>query len=124
MDNPAELLIDLSIIALILAGVQQFRSPKGALRGNWIAAVALGLALLLVALRNEIIAPRLVAALLLLGAGVGWWLARRVSMIQIPAMVALQHGAGGIAAFLVCFIDLVRNSVTAGSVHDESGLSG
>lgn len=124
MDNPAELLIDLSIIALILAGVQQFRSPKGALRGNWIAAVALGLALLLVALRHEIVAPRLVVALLLLGAGVGWWLARRVSMIQIPAMVALQHGAGGIAAFLVCFIELVRGSVTAGSVHDVSGLSG
>lgn len=124
MDIPVDLFTDLSIIALILVGVQQFRSPKGALRGNWIAAVALGLALLLVAIRHEIVAPRLVVALLLLGAGVGWWLARRVSMIQIPAMVALQHGAGGVAAFLVCFIELVRGSVTAGSVHDVSGLSG
>jgi NAD/NADP transhydrogenase beta subunit len=124
MQNLPEILVDLLIITLILVGVQQFRSPRGAMRGNWIAAIALGLAILTVVFRHEILSPTLVSGLLLLGAGVGWWLAQRVSMIQIPAMVALQHGAGGVAAFLVCFIELVRGAGANWSVQDLAGLSG
>jgi H+-translocating NAD(P) transhydrogenase subunit beta len=124
MDTPVNLLVDFSIIALILIGVRQFRSPRGALRGNWIAAVALGLAVLTVAVRHDLVSPRLVIGMLLVGAVLGWLLAVRVSMIQTPAMVALQHGAGGVAAFLVCFIELVRDSGAQGAVQELSGVTG
>jgi H+-translocating NAD(P) transhydrogenase subunit beta len=124
MDTPVNLLIDFSIIALILLGVRQFRSPRGALRGNWIAAAALGLAVLTVALRHDLVSPRLVIGMLMVGSVLGWLLAVRVSMIQTPAMVALQHGAGGVAAFLVCFIELVRASGAQGGVEELSGIIG
>ncbi|NJD18902.1 MAG: NAD(P)(+) transhydrogenase (Re/Si-specific) subunit beta, partial [Gemmatimonadetes bacterium] len=82
---------DFTVIAMILVGVWQFRTPRGALRGNAIAAAALALAIVLVAMRHQILVPGLVAGLLAVGAVGGFWLARKVKMIQAPAMVAIQH---------------------------------
>lgn len=117
-------LADLLIVALFLLGIQQFRSPRGALRGNWVAAAALGLAVLAVGLRHEIVSPVLVGALLLGGGAVGWVSAARVSMVRTPSLVALQNGAGALAAFLVCFVGLVRSAGGAGWTETGSGLVG
>ncbi len=46
-------------------------------------------------------------------------------MTQIPAMVALQHGAGGIAAWLIAFLELARGTGgTATTLGVVSGLLG
>jgi NAD(P) transhydrogenase subunit beta len=46
-------------------------------------------------------------------------------MIQIPAMVAFQHGAGGVAAFLVSFVELTRDSAEVlSTVGEISGILG
>lgn len=124
MNVPVTLLIDAGIIALLLLGVQRFRSPRGALTGNGIAAVALTLAVVAVGVRHEIFSLALVVGLLAVGAIVGWYIAVRVSMIQTPAMVAFQHGAGALAAFLVCFIELVRQAGAVGGVETASGITG
>jgi len=55
---------------------------------------------------------------------VGGLVAMRVNMIQIPAMVAFQHGAGGIAAFLVSFVELTRDQGELGLVAQLSGILG
>lgn len=115
---------DAAVILLLLVGVQRFRSPRGALAGNGIAALALALAVAAVGIRNEIVSPTLVLGLLVVGAVMGWVMAVRVSMIQTPAMVAFQHGAGALAAFLVCFIELVRQTGEVGAVETASGLTG
>lgn len=117
-------LADLLIVALFMVGIQQFRSPRGALRGNWIAAAALGLAVLAVGMRHEIVSPGLVGVLLLAGSAVGWASAARVSMVRTPALVALQNGAGALAAFLVCFVGLVRSAGGAGWAETLSGFVG
>lgn len=124
MDRLITLTVDLSIIALFLAGVRQFRSPKGALRGNLTAAAALGLAVLVVALRDGVGSGSIVFPALLAGSLAGWILAARVGMVQIPAMVAFQHGAGGVAAFLVSAVELVRASDHGLSVATGSGTFG
>lgn len=124
METLSTVLIDVAVILLILAGVRQFRTPHGAIRGNYTAALALGLAIVVVVLRHTVLSPVLVVGLLALGGAVGWWLAQRVSMIQTPAMVALQHGAGAVAAFLVCVIELVRLAGPEVTIADVSGLTG
>ena len=124
METFSTVLVDVAIILMILFGVQQFRTPHGAIRGNFTAALALGLAIVLVVLRNGVHSPLLVFGLLAVGGGFGWWLAKRVTMIQTPAMVALQHGAGAVAAFLVCVIELVRLASPDVTIEDVSGLVG
>ena len=49
---------------------------------------------------------------------------RRVNMIQVPAMVAFQHGCGGIAAFLVALVELSRTGHALSLVSEMSGVLG
>ncbi len=124
MDQHLPLLVDLGIILVLLAGIAQFRTPRGARRGNVTAAVALGLAALVVLTRNQVHQGGIVVAVLVAGSAAGWLVAARVTMIQIPAMVAFQHGAGGVAAFLVSFVELARCTSAGLDVAKASGLVG
>jgi len=119
-----DILVDLAIIVMLLCGVRLFRRPPGARKGNLLAAMALGLAFLLVLYRYNILDPAVVILALLTGSAIGWATAMRVNMIQIPAMIAFQHGAGGIAAFLVSFEELVRVHGDAALVGQISGAVG
>ncbi len=122
MDLELELLIDLAIILVFLGGFRLFRTPGGARSGNLLAAFALLMAVAVVLWRHRILQPELVLIALLAGSVAGWMVAMRVSMIQIPAMVAFQHGAGGVAAFLVSFVELTRGA--APGMARISGLLG
>lgn len=108
----SRLLVDLAVIAILVAGIAQFRTPPGARRGNWTAAAALLCALAVVLYRHRLQDVPLVLAVVALGIVLGAWVAVRVNMIQIPAMVAFQHGAGGVAAFLVSYVELTRMGQT------------
>ncbi len=124
MDNWLDLIIDLIIILIFLGGFTRFRTPKGARTGNFSAAFALALAIIVVITRNRIMQPHIVIIALLIGSAAGWFIAMRVNMIQIPSMVAFQHGAGGIAAFLVSFVELTRNTLPGFGIEKISGLLG
>lgn len=116
---------DASVILILILGIWQFRYPRMAKGGNLMAALALALALAVVVYRNGVVDPAFVICLLLVGSAAGWVVAARVTMIQIPAMVAFQHGAGGVAAFLVSTVELIRGSVvlpTAGLVAGVLGV--
>ncbi len=104
------LLVDLGVILVLIAGIAQFRTPRGARHGNLTAAAALLIAVVVVLYRHQVLNVPLVVIVALLGSSVGAWIAARVNMIQIPAMVAFQHGAGGVAAFLVSFVELTRHT--------------
>jgi len=120
----AGLAVDLVIILILIGGIAQFRTPLGARRGNLTAALALLLALAIVVWRHRLMDPWVIAAMLAVGAVVGLIVARRVNMIQIPALVAFQHGAGGVAAFLVSFVELTRRPGELSAVALVSGLLG
>ena len=102
--------VDLGIILILVAGIAQFRTPRAARRGNLTAAAALLCAVIAVLVRHGVLDVPLVVVVAVLGSCLGGWVATRVNMIQIPAMVAFQHGAGGVAAFLVSFVELTRDS--------------
>jgi len=115
-------LSDFSVIAILIAGIWLFRYPRRAKAGNLAAAAAVGLAFVLVVLRNAVLDPGIVVAFIVVGSAAGWIVAGRANMIQIPAMVAFQHGAGGVAAFLVATVELVRESVALGAVGAVAGV--
>lgn len=118
------LLLDAAIILILIIGIRQFRTPRGARIGNLTAAFAILCAFLLVLVRNDILSPGIVLIALVIGSIFGWVVAVRVNMTQIPAMVAFQHGAGGIAAFLVAFVELTGAGTLLASVNRFSGLLG
>ncbi len=121
------LLADLAIILLLLLGVWRFRTPRGARTGNIISAVALLCAVVAVLIRHPVCRYELPIVLSAgaMGTVAGWVVAVRVNMIQIPAMVAFQHGAGGIAALLVSFVELTRQTQAPMALTGEvSGILG
>jgi NAD(P) transhydrogenase subunit beta len=124
MDTWRNLLIQLIIVAVLIGGIAQFRTPRGARNGNLTAALALALAIAYVVVRNDIGYAAVVMPLFVVGAAIGWFVAMRVTMIQIPALVAFQHGAGGVAAFLVSFVELTRSTVELTTVGTISGYVG
>lgn len=70
------------------------------------AALAFGGALILVLLSNDISNPLIVLFAALAGAVASGIVAMKVNMSGIPAMVAFQHGMGGVAAFLFACVEL------------------
>ncbi|MEM9525445.1 MAG: NAD(P)(+) transhydrogenase (Re/Si-specific) subunit beta [Bacteroidota bacterium] len=104
-------------IALVI-GLRRMSSPDTARKGNQLAAIGMGLAILtslfypLEGAVNNNYAWIVVA--LLLGAGLGWVIARRVKMTAMPQMVSIFNGLGGACAVLLAVIEL-QKSATAGA---------
>jgi len=118
------LLIDIAIVLLLTAGIWQFRTRRSARRGNLTGALALAAAVGVALWRDPISAVALVAAAFAAGGLLGWAVALRVDMVQIPAMVAFQHGCGGVAAALVSYVELARGAEALPVVGRTSGLLG
>lgn len=115
---------DIAIIATFIFGIKAFRTPPDARTGNRMAAVALSAAFILLLSRHRLFTPETVLLALAIGAGGGWFWAMRVNMTQIPAMVAIQNGAGGCAAMLVSFVELTRAGMALGTVNQFFGAVG
>ncbi|MCK5541535.1 MAG: NAD(P)(+) transhydrogenase (Re/Si-specific) subunit beta [Desulfobacula sp.] len=118
------LFLDFSVIGILILGIWLFHWPHRAKLGNLVAAFALTCAAVLVLYRNGIMYPYIVLMSLVIGSAAGYWVAKRVTMIQIPAMVAFQHGAGGIAAFFLSLAELMRGTQHLGTINEISGLLG
>lgn len=124
MDNTLRLVLELAIIALLIVGIRLFRTPRGARWGNLTAAVALLGAIVLVLSTHMIHGLSWLVVALLIGGTVGIVVAARVTMIQIPAMVAFQHGAGGVAACTVALVELTRSHAEMTALGEVSGYLG
>ncbi len=107
-------LIEVGVVGLLLLGIALFRAPRPARLGNLLAGLALLCGAGVVLSRHGLSPAGLILACVGLGAAAGWILSMRVTMIRIPAMVALQNGMGGMASFLVAFVELTRCTDGAG----------
>jgi NAD(P) transhydrogenase subunit beta len=97
---------------LFILGLIQLGSPRGARRGNWIAAVGMVIALAatLPLLHFTAAGIAITAIGVIVGAMVGTVSARRVKMTAMPQMVAAFNGVGGGAAALVAVVELLGES--------------
>lgn len=120
-----QLLVDLGVSLILVLGISQFRTPRGARTGNLTAAFALACAVAIVLARHSVAALPVMLVAGAAGIATGCAMALRVRMIQIPAMVAFQHGMGGVAAFLVSFVELVgQTGRSLSSLSEVSALLG
>ncbi len=105
-----QLYIAASIVlgGLILLGISWMSSPRSAVRGNRLSALSMVAAVLLVLWHNDIISLPLIWAAVAAGSLGGYLLAVRVTMLQMPQMVALLNGLGGGASALVAMIEIVE----------------
>jgi len=96
---------------LFIVGLKFLSSPRGARRGNTVAAVGMVLAVAwtVVVLRDTFTPAGVVICVLgvAIGAVAGTVGARRVKMTAMPQMVALFNGVGGGAAALVAVSELL-----------------
>ena len=98
------LLINLVYIAsaiMFIYGLKLLTSPVTARRGNFISAVGMFLAVVVTLASEDIIDYKLIALGVIVGGLIGGFFARLVQMTQMPEMVALFNGFGGIASLLV-----------------------
>lgn len=118
-------IVDLGIILILIAGISRFRTPRAARLGNLLAAAALGAAVAVVFARHPVGSIGLILIAAVVGAISGSIIAWRVSMIEIPAMVAFQHGMGGVAALLISYVELTRHAAPSLTrVAESSALLG
>ena len=96
--------------ALLILGLKRLTSPATARRGNFLAATGMLVAITVALLDEQVAASRVlwVAGGLVLGSGIGLYLARTVEMTAMPQMVALLNGCGGGASGLVAAAEFVR----------------
>src|SRR5699024_12346858 len=94
--------------ALFIIGLMGLTGPRTAVRGNWIAAAGMVIAVVATLLTPGMGNWLLIALGLVLGTLVGVPAARQVKMTAMPQMVALFNGVGGGA------VALDRKSVVEG----------
>ena len=101
-------LLYLASAILFITGLKQLQSPETARRGNRISAAGMLLAMIVTLLDQDIVGFGTIAAGLLVGTGLGLWLAYSVKMTSMPQMVALLNGFGGGASLLVAIAEYLH----------------
>jgi NAD(P) transhydrogenase subunit beta len=86
---------------LFIYGLKMLSSPVTARKGNLISALGMLLAVVITLWNKDIIDFHWIVIGFIIGAVVGALAARLVAMTQMPEMVALFNGFGGIASLLV-----------------------
>ena len=101
-----------------IIGLKMLSNPAEARKGNMLAAVGMGIAILGTIFLYEEDGTRLgnygwIFSALLIGAVAGTLMAKRVKMTAMPEMVSLFNGMGGACAALISVIEF-RHMVHVG----------
>lgn len=94
-------LIYIVAAVLFIYGLKMLSSPATARRGNFVSAIGMFLAVVTTLLSKGVIDYHWIILGFVIGAVIGAFAARLVAMTQMPEMVALFNGFGGIASLLV-----------------------
>jgi NAD(P) transhydrogenase subunit beta len=107
--------------AMFIYGLMGLTGPKTAVRGNWIAAAGMGLAVIatFIAIRHTHNWGLIIAGLLL-GVALGVPPARLTKMTAMPQLVALFNGVGGGTVALIALSEFIDTSGFSNFKHGES----
>jgi NAD(P) transhydrogenase subunit beta len=98
----------LAAAVLFILGLHNLSSPRTAPLGNTLAALGMLVAIVATLLTRQVVSYEVIAAGMLVGAGIGAVMALRIAMTAMPQMVALLNGFGGGASALVSAAELLR----------------
>ena len=93
---------------LFIYGLKMLGKPATARRGNQVSAIGMLLAAVATLLYAGLSYGWIILGLAI-GAGIGFYAARTVQMTQMPEMVALFNGSGGLASLLVAAAEYARH---------------
>lgn len=91
----------------VLVGISLMSKVKTAIAGNLISAFCVLLGVTITFYYKEIYSVWSIFLFILIGVLIGSMLARRVKMIEMPQLVALLNGVGGLASALVGILSFV-----------------
>ena len=91
----------------VLVGISLMSKVKTAVAGNLISAVSILLGVAITLYYKGIFSAWSIYGFILIGILVGGALARRVKMIEMPQLVALLNGVGGLASAMVGILSLL-----------------
>ncbi|HEV7419192.1 MAG TPA: NAD(P)(+) transhydrogenase (Re/Si-specific) subunit beta, partial [Mycobacterium sp.] len=109
--------------ALFILGLSGLTGPKTAVRGNWIAATGMGLAVVatLISVRDTAsINWILIVAGLLIGVVLGVPPAKKTKMTAMPQLVALFNGVGGGTVALIAWAEFIETDGFAHFTPEQS----
>jgi len=106
--------------ALFIYGLMNLRGPRTAVRGNAIAAVGMGIAIVATLLMPGMGRWALIVLGIAIGTVIGVPAARNVKMTAMPQMVALFNGVGGGAVALVAWAEFRQAGGDVPGVVGES----
>ncbi len=85
---------------LFIMGLKGLSSPRSAVRGNMTGAVGMLIAIVATLMAKGLNFGWIIAGMVV-GGGIGAYIARKVKMTAMPEMVGLLNGFGGGASLLV-----------------------
>lgn len=91
-----------------IMGIKGMTHPRTAVRGNMLGAVGMLIAVVVTMLRADVVSPMTCLIAMVVGSGVGAVVANRIQMTQMPQLVALFNGFGGIASVLVAGAEVLK----------------
>ncbi|MGB5684816.1 MAG: NAD(P)(+) transhydrogenase (Re/Si-specific) subunit beta [Candidatus Electrothrix sp.] len=94
--------------ALFIFGLKMLSSPATARRGNLLSSLGMLIAII-ITLMNAGLDYKWVFLGILIGSGIGAFIAIRVEMTSMPEMVALFNGFGGISSLLLAWAEYHQN---------------
>ncbi len=103
----------LACAAAFIIGLKRLSSPRTAVRGNQLAAVAMGVVIVVTLVDSGSHNLAWILGGMVIGGAIGAYSARAVKMTAMPQMVALFNGVGGGAAALIAVSEY----------HDRLGLA-
>lgn len=94
--------------SLFIVGLKQLGSPATARNGNLLASVGMLLAIAATLLDRQVLNYEMILIGLAIGSAIGAVAAQRVAMTEMPQMVGLLNGLGGLASALVAVAEFWR----------------
>ncbi len=95
---------------LFILGLKKLSSPKTARTGNMYSLVGMLLAMVITLLDQGILDYTYIIAGMIIGAAIGGIAAKKVEMTDMPQLVALFNGFGGIASTFVAYSEYVNQN--------------
>jgi NAD(P) transhydrogenase subunit beta len=119
--NYLVVLLYLIAFSMFIYGLMGLTGPKTAVRGNWIAAAGMAIAVIatLIAIRHTENWLLIIAALLI-GVVLGVPPARLTKMTAMPQLVALFNGVGGGTVALIALSEFIDTDGFSAFHHGES----
>jgi NAD(P) transhydrogenase subunit beta len=123
MSPAVERLVYLVAAVLFIVGLQRLQSPTTARGGNAISGVGMLIAIVATLLATEVVSWTTIAAGMLVGAALGYWMARTIKMTAMPQMVALLNGFGGAASLLVGGAEFLKSELRGEQIPLDTGIT-